>query len=124
MCRISWSKLVLLRLQLRKNVLGDLAKLENFHACQQYWKQVLLSQKTRNMASSTIAAVGTKKKGLNGGGGKGSGGGGGGASKQKGKRKISATKTSHYVNDDWFKLPKETRDQIQKLCTDRFSIFK
>jgi hypothetical protein len=53
----------------KENVLGDLAKLENFHACQQYLKQVLLSQKARNTASSTIAAVSTKKKGRNGGGG-------------------------------------------------------
>jgi hypothetical protein len=57
------------------------------------------------------------KKGRNGGGGKGSGGGG--ASKRKSQRKVSAIKTSHYVNDDWFKLPKETRDQIQKLCKDK-----
>jgi hypothetical protein len=96
----------------KENVLGDLVKLENFQACQQYLKQVLLSQKARNTASSTIAAVGTKKKG-------GKGSGGGGASKRKGKRKVSAIKTSHYVNDDWFKLPKETRDQIQKLRKDK-----
>jgi hypothetical protein len=82
----------------KENVLVDLAKLENFHACQQYLKQVLLSQTARTMASSTIASVGTKKKGRNGGGGKGSGGGG--ASKRNGKRKVSALKTSHYVNDD------------------------
>jgi hypothetical protein len=44
----------------KENVLHDVAKLEDFHTCQQYLKQVLLSQKARNTAASTIVAVGTK----------------------------------------------------------------
>jgi hypothetical protein len=48
------------------------------------------------MASSTISAVGIKKK----------------------SQKVSAIKTKHYIKDEWYKLPVETRLKIRKLHED------
>jgi hypothetical protein len=79
-------------------------------------KQVLLSQKARNTASSTIAAVGTKKKCRKGSGG---GGGGGVGGVCKGKRKISAIKTKHCTKEEWYKLSEHTRKQIMKIRAER-----
>jgi hypothetical protein len=43
----------------KENVIGDVTKLENFDACQQYMKQILLAQKARKGSSTTISAVNT-----------------------------------------------------------------
>jgi hypothetical protein len=46
----------------KENAIGDVSKLENFDACQQYMKQMLLAQKARKGSSSTILAVNTNNR--------------------------------------------------------------
>jgi hypothetical protein len=87
----------------KENVLGDVAKLEDFHTCLQYLKQVLLLQKARNTEASMISTVGTKSYPQGGGGHAGDRG-------CKKKQKVSAIDTKHHEKAEWFKLPQADRD--------------
>jgi hypothetical protein len=49
----------------KENVIGDVTKLENFDACQQYMKQILLAQKARKGSSTMIFAVNTNNRSSN-----------------------------------------------------------
>jgi hypothetical protein len=71
----------------KENVIGDVAKLENFDACQQYMKQILLAQKAQKGSSNMISAVNTNNHCTNPtqGGGK------------KEKQKTSSALTKHYT---------------------------
>jgi hypothetical protein len=87
----------------KENILGDVAKLEDFPTGQQYLKQVLLPQKAWNTAASMIYAVGTKsnRRGC---------GGNAGDSGRKKKQKVSAIDTRHRKKAEFFKLPQADKD--------------
>jgi hypothetical protein len=84
----------------KENVIGDVAKLEKFDACQQYMKQILLAQK-----ANTISAINTNNRRTNPrqGGGK------------KKKQKTSSALTKHYTAEEWGKLSVEERAHVMKL---------
>jgi hypothetical protein len=75
----------------KENVIGDVTKLENFDACQQYMKQILLAQKEHKGSSTMISAVNTSNCRSNPtqGGGK------------KKKQKTSSSLTKHYTVEEW-----------------------
>jgi hypothetical protein len=89
----------------KENVIGDVAKLENFDACQQYMKQILLAQKARKGSSNMISAVNTNNRHTNPtqGGGK------------RKKQKTSPALTKHYTAEEWAKLSVEERARVMKL---------
>jgi hypothetical protein len=86
-------------------VIGDVTKLENFDACQQYMKQILLAHKARKGSSTTISAVNTNNRRSNPtqGGGK------------KKKQKTSSSLTKNYTSEEWGKLSVDECTRIMKL---------
>jgi hypothetical protein len=93
----------------KENVIGDLTKLEDFNACQQYMKQILLAQKAREGPSTTIPVVDTNNrctKPTQGGG-------------KKKKRKTSSALTKHYTAEEWGMLAVEERARVMKLCKEK-----
>jgi hypothetical protein len=89
----------------KENVIVDVTKFENFDACQQYMKQILLAQKARKGSSTTISAVNTNNHRSNPtqGGGK------------KKKQKTSSSLTKHYTAEEWGKLSVDECTHIMKL---------
>lgn len=85
-------------------ILGDVAKLQDFEACQQYLKTLVFNKSTQDKHERHIAGVhsphdggkqrGTKRKG--------------------GKQKPTEGLTKNYTKEEWFKLSAEQRERIKE----------
>jgi hypothetical protein len=83
------------RLNNSKNViLGDVAKLQDFEACQQYLKTLVFNKSTQDKHEKHIAGVHSPHDGRKQRGGKGEGG----------KSKTKEDLTKNYTKPEWFKL--------------------
>jgi hypothetical protein len=93
-------------------ILGNVAKLQDFEACQQYLKTLIFNKSTQDKHERHIASVHSPHEGGRQRGGKRKGG------KQKttegGKQKTTEGLTKNYTKEEWFKLSAEQRERIKE----------
>jgi len=85
-------------------ILGDVVKLQDFEACQQYLKTLVFNKSTQDKHERHIAGVhsphdGGKKRGTK---------------RKGGKQKPTEGLTKNYTKEEWFKLSAEQRERIKE----------
>jgi len=85
-------------------ILGDVAKLQDFEACQQYLKTLVFNKSTQDKHERHIAGVHSPHDGGKQRGGK----------RKGGKSKTKEDLTKNYTKVEWFKLLAEQRERIKE----------
>jgi|GWRWMinimDraft_5_1066013.scaffolds.fasta_scaffold02110_2 hypothetical protein len=85
-------------------ILGDVAKLQDFEACQQYLKTLIFNKSTQDKHERHIASVHSPHEGGRQRGGK----------RKGGKQKTTEGLTKNYTKEEWFKLSAEQRERIKE----------